>query len=105
MGFPSPASDYIEKTLSIESICNINANSIIMETSAGYAVVDNSLPCTQGDTVLIQVDGRSEFAKVMGRALITEDGESIEGEALNDVMVAGVVTFFINRVYEGDAPV
>ncbi|KEO32038.1 hypothetical protein AC28_2647 [Escherichia coli 1-250-04_S3_C2] len=45
--------------------------------------------------VLALYDGRSQFAKWMGAALITDDGEAIEGEALDDVTVAGVVTHII----------
>lgn len=34
--------------------------------------------------------------------LITTEGEAIEGEALDDVVVEGVVTFLINRAYHHD---
>jgi DNA polymerase V len=33
----------------------------------------------------------------MGRSLITREGEEIEGGALNDVVVAGVVMFISSR--------
>lgn len=59
----------------------------------------------QGDTVLIRYDGRMEFAKLMGGALITADGEAIEGEALDDVTVIGVVTFTICDVRQDNAVV
>lgn len=36
-----------------------------------------------------------ELATLRGRSLITEDGEAIEGDALDDVTVIGVVTFTI----------
>ena len=36
-------------------------------------------------------------AKVLGGVLITDDGEAIEGEALDGVNVLGVVTYFINH--------
>ena len=52
--------------------------------------------------MLIRYDGRMEFAKLMGGALITADGESIEGEALDDVTVIGVVTFTICDVRQDD---
>ncbi len=39
--------------------------------------------------------GGTELATLRGRALITEDGEAIEGEALDDITVAGVVTHTI----------
>ncbi len=38
----------------------------------------------------------------MGRAFITRGGEAIEGEALDDVTVVGVVTFVINRIGKDD---
>ncbi|WMM91462.1 hypothetical protein [Klebsiella phage KpF5] len=38
----------------------------------------------------------------MGRAFITRDGEALEGEALDDVTVVGVVTFVINRIGKDD---
>ncbi|HBT3720199.1 Uncharacterised protein [Klebsiella pneumoniae] len=40
-------------------------------------------------------DGVPELATLRGKSLITEDGEAIEGEALDDVTVAGVVTHII----------
>lgn len=39
-GFPSPAADYVESRLSVASICGIDANALVIETSSGYAVVD-----------------------------------------------------------------
>lgn len=102
MGFPSPATDYIERRISITSLCNLGTNTLTIETSDGYAVVDVSRRPQQGDTVLVRYDGRAEFAKLMGRALITADGEAIEGEALDDVHVLGVVTFIINRTQQND---
>ncbi|WP_404647164.1 S24/S26 family peptidase [Raoultella ornithinolytica] len=105
MGFPSPATDYIERRISITSLCNLGANTLVVETSDGYAVIDVSRRPKQGDTLLINYDGRTEFAKLMGRAFITVDGEAIEGEALDDVEVAGVVTHTIINLTLDDYPV
>ncbi|MCE9811037.1 hypothetical protein LZ676_10235 [Raoultella ornithinolytica] len=55
--------------------------------------------------MLIRYDGRMEFAKLMGGALITADGESIEGEALDDVDVCGVVTHTIIDLMQDESPV
>lgn len=49
------------------------------------------------DALFISFCGSTQFAVVRGRALITSDGEAIEGDALNDVEVKGVVTYLINR--------
>ena len=105
MGFVSPANDFAESTLTINRICNVGANTRVVETSAGYAVIDVSRRPKQGDTLLINYDGRTEFAKLMGRAFITADGEAIEGEALDDVEVAGMVTHTIINLTLDDYPV
>ncbi|HHL5254280.1 TPA: hypothetical protein ACQ8EZ_001790 [Klebsiella pneumoniae] len=95
MEFPSPASDYVEQRLSVNSICNVGPNTRVFERDGGYVVLDISLKPKQGSQVLIQHGGGTELATLRGRALITEDGEAIEGEALDDVTVAGVVTHII----------
>lgn len=95
MGFPSPATDYVEQRLSVNSICNVGPNTLVFERSGGYVVLDISLKPKYGSQVLIQHGGGTELATLRGKALITEDGEAIEGEALDDVTVAGVVTHLI----------
>lgn len=104
MGFPSPAADYAEATLTITSLCGYDGNCRTIKTSSGYAIFNVSLKPDPGDTVLISYCGRTEFAIVQGKALITPEGEAIEGEALDDTTVLGVVTHFINRAdrEEGD---
>ncbi|WP_231943001.1 hypothetical protein [Kosakonia sacchari] len=59
----------------------------------------------EGETVLATFDGREQFAKWIGGALITEDGEAIEGEALDGVTVHGVLTYTINRLHDDDSVV
>ncbi|EOZ3692916.1 hypothetical protein ACQLNC_003314 [Klebsiella michiganensis] len=105
MGFPSPATDYIESTLTVNSLCNITANSRVIATDRGYVVLDLSLKVTQGSVVLIRCAGELQFAKLMGSSFITIDGESIEGEALDDVEVLGVATHVINDMRQDDSPV
>lgn len=102
MGFPSPANDYAQRALTVDMICGTGPNTRTIETATGYAVIDISMRPKQNSTVMITYSGITDFAKVMGRALITRDGEVIEGEALNDVEVKGVVTFIINRTVEED---
>lgn len=101
MGFPSPAGDYVEQRFSPATMCITNT-SRILETSSGFAVIE---PCTrlvQNQVLLILSGGRTQFARVMGRALICDDGEAIEGETAEEVEVLGRVTFFINSAIEDD---
>ncbi|WP_394591293.1 hypothetical protein ACGLX3_013400 [Enterobacter hormaechei] len=102
MGFASPASDYVERQLSPEVICNIGAESRVLETDSGFAVIEPAAKCAPGDVLLILCDGHTQFAKLMGKSLITDDGEALEGSALEEVEVLGRVTFFINRVSDDD---
>lgn len=97
VGFPSPATDYVERRVTVDGYCNATNNTCVIETSTGYAVIDIALIVRRGNVVLIHCDGRNQFARVLGDALITDDGEAIEGEALDGVNVLGVVTYFINH--------
>lgn len=103
MGFVSPASDYIERRLNPEDLLTTDQSRIV-ETSAGYAVVEPVSKLNQGQVLLILCDGHTQFAKLQGRALIMDDGEAIEGEAAEEVEVLGRVTYFINRTREDEKP-
>lgn len=102
MGFPSPAADFVAPRLSPEIICGIGMDSRMLETSSGFAVIE---PCTrlvQNQVLLILSGGRTQFARVMGRALICDDGEAIEVEEAEEVEVLWRVTFFINSALQDD---
>ncbi|MCW9541949.1 MULTISPECIES: hypothetical protein [Klebsiella] len=105
MGFPSPATDYVESTLTVSSLCNIGANSRVIPTDRGYVVLDLSLKVKQGSILLIRSAGELQFAKLMGRSFITVEGESIEGDAMDEVEVLGVATHVINDMRQDDSPV
>ncbi|MGF3810008.1 hypothetical protein ACQX6S_15195 [Enterobacter mori] len=76
----------------------------IVETQEGYDVIDNSTLFKRGDTLLIWFCGRQQHAYWAGDALITDDGEAIEGEALDDVRLVGVVTHTIHPVSLDENP-
>ncbi len=103
MGFPSPAMDFIEQRLSPASIC-ITPDSRIIETAEGYAIIEPVVRLTANEILLILCEGQTQFARLQGNALITSDGEAIEGEAKEEVEVLGRVTFFINRANVDDNP-
>ncbi|WP_312690958.1 hypothetical protein [Kosakonia sp.] len=105
MAFPSPASDYTERVLTPEAICGIGIDSRILETGTGFAVIEPVSGKADGDVLLILCGGYTQFAKLMGGSLITDEGEAIEGEALEEVEVLGRVTFFINQATDDDSPV
>lgn len=97
----------MQQTLkTLDSICGVSATTGLMPTATGYAVVDsNPAKLEQGCTVVLSLYGRQQFAKLLGQSFITEDGEAIEGESLEDVIVVGRVTYFVNRAGEDECPV
>ena len=103
--FPSPAADYIETAMTVTAACDISANSQVVQTDRGYVVLDLSLKVAQGSVILIRVAGELQFAKLMGRSFITVEGESIEGDAMDEVEVLGVATHAINDLRQDDSPV
>ena len=104
MGFVSPAGDYVERRLNPEDMLTTD-QSRILETSTGYAVIEPVSRLRQGMVLILLCDGHTQFAKLQGRSLITEDGEAIEGEAAEGVEVLGRVTYFINRAFQDEFPV
>lgn len=77
----------------------------IVETPEGYDVIDNGAQFERGNTLLIWFCGRQQHAYWAGGALITDDGGAIEGDALNDVRMVGVVTHTISPVWVDNNPV
>lgn len=105
MGFVSPATDYVEQRLSPVSICTTN-DSRIMDTSTGFAVIEPISQLVNGQVLLVLSGGRTQFARVMGKSLIFNDGETMEGSAAEEVKLLGRVTYFINSTNtDDDCPV
>ncbi|KKY85813.1 hypothetical protein OA46_11785 [Enterobacter cloacae] len=103
MGFVSPAGDYIERRLNPEDLLTTDQSRIV-ETATGYAVIEPVTKLSQGQVLLILSGGYTQYAKLQGRSLITDDGEAIEAEAMEEVEVMGRVTYFINRTLDDDGP-
>lgn len=76
----------------------------IVETQEGFDVIESASLGKRGDTLLIWFCGRQQHAYWAGDALITDDGEAIEGEALDDVRLVGVVTHTIRPVCSDENP-
>ncbi|PWI80105.1 hypothetical protein DEO48_10490 [Enterobacter sp. CGMCC 5087] len=82
----------------------LSQSATIVETQEGYDVIENSTLFKRGDTLLIWFCGRQQHAYWAGEALITDDGEVIEGDALDDVRLVGVVTHTIRPVGSDENP-
>lgn len=101
MAFPSPAIDYVEARLTPESLMHVTQSSIIIPTDEGYAVAEPGHKVRKGKTVLLDVNGKLMFAEVGRGRFKTNDG-IIEGDALDDARVLGVVTFMVKELPRGE---
>lgn len=105
MGFPSPATDYIEHRLTPERICGVSNDTRILETSSGYALIEPVTKLAKGQVLLILADGRTQFARFTGHSLLCNDGQLMNDAEAQEVEVMGRVSFFINRAVIDDCPV
>ncbi|WP_312828580.1 phage repressor protein [Pantoea anthophila] len=105
MGFPSPAQDFVESRLDLNKLFAPHPDNMIrIETPTGFALVDRSLTPAPGDTVAFQHDDYPLLGKIFRSGIITQDGETIDGEGLEGIIVLGKVTAEIIAIYEPHRP-
>lgn len=104
MSYTSPALNTAGTPMTLASLCRLDGNYRAIETSSGFAVVDITRRAQSGDTVAFSFCGSMQFARVQGKSLITPDGDAIEGDALDDVRMAGVVIFLIKEINNDELP-
>lgn len=83
----------------------ISQHATFVDTQRGIAVVERSSAPLATAVLLISYCGIQQFARFLGGSLITEDGETIEGDVLADVELIGVVTHIISKAGFDDCPV
>lgn len=105
MSYTSPVLANTETPMTLASLCRLDGKYRAIEISSGFVVVDITRPPQSGDTVAFSFCGGMQFAKVQGESLITPDGDVIEGDALDDVRVAGVAIFLIKEINNDELPI
>lgn len=105
MGFPSPASDYIEKRIDLNDVLMPHRNSMILiETPDGFVLADKSVKPKPGDKVVFQLGEFPQLGRLFRTGIITSEGETIDGEGMDGIIVLGKVTSEIVSVYEALRP-
>jgi len=100
MGFPSPANDYVEGRIDLNKLLMPHpAQMLIIETPAGFSIVDRTVQGKTGDKVAFQLGDYSQLGKLFRTGIITQDGETIDGEGLEGIIVLGKVTYEITNLY------
>lgn len=105
MGFPSPATDYVEATLDLNRLFvdHPTATSMV-EISGLIYIIDSALTASEGDTVCYELFGEVGIGKLERGRLITADGERMEGAELEEMIVLGSVILTITRHYDEHRP-
>ncbi|WP_337008877.1 phage repressor protein [Pantoea sp. AS142] len=106
MGFPSPASDYIERRIDLNDVLMPHRNNMILiETPDGFVLADKSLKPVPGDKVAFQLGEFPQLGRLFSSGIITSDGETIDGDGMDGIIVLGKVTSEIVSVYEPSRPI
>ena len=87
------------------SICGLSPQAEYIEIGPDVLAVEQRSEASASSVLLIAFMGRRQIARLCGSALITEEGEAIEGDALDDVEMLGVVTHIIRPAVFDDYPV
>lgn len=80
-------------------------NVMRLETPDGFVLVDRSITAKPGDTVAFQFDDYPQLGKLFRSGIITQDGETIDGDGLEGLIVLGKVTDTVLHVYNDTSPI
>jgi len=106
MGFPSPASDYVEGRIDLNKLLMPHPTHMLMiETPVGFAIVDRTVQGKTGDKVALQLGDYSQLGILFKTGIITSDGETIDGEGMEGIIVLGKVTAEVVSVHEPSKPI
>lgn len=80
------------------------SSSFRIETQDGFVIVDSAERAKAGDEVAFQYDGYPMIGILFSSGLITPDGETLEGEVMERIIVLGKVTATILDDEDPDRP-
>lgn len=105
MGFPSPAQDYVESRLDLNTLMvHRPAATLFIPTDEGLILVDKSLKPKDGDVIYFEAWGTFQIGRLGKHHIVCRDGETVEGEELENVTIVGIVTFEVLHVHEESRP-
>lgn len=101
MGFPSPASDYIERRIDLTDVLIPHRNNMILiEAPDGFVLAEKSIKPVPGDKIAFQIGEFPQLGRLFTTGIITSDGETFNGEGMDGIIVQGKVTAEVVSVYE-----
>ncbi|MDW8844445.1 hypothetical protein SD961_00805 [Erwinia sp. MMLR14_017] len=91
--FRSPARREVKFLFSkLQDLVPTNHDCYLTACNGSFCIIDRYRPAVAGSRVLIELNGKGDWAKVRLNPpqMVTDDGEIIQGEQLNEVTVIGV---------------
>lgn len=76
------------------------SETVHVPTCDGVAIIDRSVRPKPGDTILFEAYGICHIGRLGQNYIICEDGDTYEGEALEDISVIGVQMWNVVEVGE-----
>lgn len=69
-----------------------NADCYLTACNGSFCIIDRYRPAIAGSRVLVELSGKCDWARVAANPerIITDEGQVLEGEMLDDVRVIGV---------------
>lgn len=73
---------------------------LLIETPDGFSLADKSLKPAPGDKIAFHIGEYPQLGKLFSTGIITSDGETIDREGMDGIIVLGKVTAEVVSVYE-----
>lgn len=105
--FPSPARHEIKFLFSkLQDLVPTNHDCYLTSCNGTLCIIDRYRPAIAGSRVLVERDGNYSWARVRQnpQQLVTDDGEIVEGEQLDDATVIGVAIREVVSTYLAPRP-
>lgn len=80
------------------------AATLFIATADGLVLVDKSVRPKEGDVIYFEAWETFQIGRMGKHHIVCRDGESIEGDALEDVVIVGIVTFEVLHMHEESRP-
>lgn len=104
-GFQSPAQDYVQRRLTVNDLVVQNpASTLVIGCDGGLLVIDRDARLATGDKVALLHEGEALIARTGERCVITEDGQRISGDELENMVMLGKITYKILSTWHDERP-
>ena len=105
MGFPSPAKDYLENRIDWnELMVPRPAATLFVPTDDGFVLIDKSIRPKAEDTIYFEAFGQFQLGRLGRNYIVCQDGETFEGEALEQITIIGVQTWGVVSLHNDNRP-